>query len=74
MFKLTFFSPNITTQKKYDLIWGRKVDCAFRKKVVQIAKNIGLPQEKYEGANWLMAVMALETQKTFNPSKQNSFG
>ena len=60
--------------KKYDLIWGRKVDCAFRKKVVQIAKNIGLPQEKYEGANWLMAVMALETQKTFNPSKQNRFG
>ena len=60
--------------KKYDLIWGRKVDCAFRKKVVQIAKNIGLPQEKYEGANWLMAVMALETQKIFNPSKQNPFG
>ncbi len=60
--------------KKYDLIWGRKVDCAFRKKVVQIAKNIGLPQEKYEGANWLMAIMALETQKSFNPSKQNRFG
>jgi len=60
--------------KKYDLIWGRMVDCSFRKKVVQVAKNLGLPQKGYKGANWLMAIMALETQKSFNPSKQNRFG
>lgn len=60
--------------KKYDLIWGAKVSCEFRKKVVQIAKNLNLPQEKFEGANWLMAVMALETGRTFNPAIQNSLG
>lgn len=60
--------------KQYDLIYGRKVSCAFRKKVVLISKKLGLPQEKYEGANWLMTVMALETNKTFNPAIQNSAG
>ncbi|MFC0778037.1 hypothetical protein [Flavobacterium sp. HJSW_4] len=52
--------------KEYDLIWGSKVSCDFRHKVVEIAKNLGLPQEKYEGANWLMAVMALETINKFS--------
>ena len=50
------------------------MSCAFRKKVVLISKKLGLPQEKYEGANWLMTVMALETNKTFNPAIQNSAG
>ncbi|PZX93686.1 hypothetical protein DOS84_09770 [Flavobacterium aquariorum] len=54
--------------KDYDLIWGNKVSCDFRKKVVEISKNLGLPQEKNEGANWLMAVMALETGRTFSPT------
>ncbi|MFC7773126.1 LysM peptidoglycan-binding domain-containing protein [Flavobacterium sp. GCM10027622] len=54
--------------KDYDLIWGNKVSCDFRKKVVEVAKNLGLPQEKNEGANWLMAVMALETGRTFSPT------
>ena len=54
--------------KQYDLIWGNKVSCEFRKKVVEIAKEIGLPQEKNEGANWLMAVIALETAKKFSPT------
>lgn len=54
--------------KDYDLIWGSKVSCEFRKKVIQIAKNLGLPQENNEGANWLMAVMALETGRTFSPT------
>lgn len=54
--------------KVNDLIWGRKVSCDFRKRVVEIAKKLGLPQEKNEGANWLMAVMALETGRSFSPT------
>lgn len=53
--------------KDYDLIWGNKVSCDFRKRVVAVSKNLGLPQEKNEGANWLMAIMALETNYTFSP-------
>jgi hypothetical protein len=59
--------------KEYDLVWGKKVSCEFRKKVIQIAKNLGLPQEKNEGANWLMTIMALESAYTFNP-KIGTFG
>ncbi|MFD2907370.1 DUF4280 domain-containing protein [Flavobacterium ardleyense] len=54
--------------EKINLIWGNKVSCEFRKKVLEISKSIGLPQEKNEGANWLMAVMALETGRTFSPT------
>jgi hypothetical protein len=54
--------------KDYDLIWGNKVSCEFRKKVVQVAKNLGLPQKDNEGANWLMAVFALETGRKFDPT------
>ena len=50
----------------YDLIWGSKVSCDFRKRVVEISKSLGLPQAKNEGANWLMAVMALETGRSFS--------
>ncbi|MCX8523670.1 DUF4280 domain-containing protein [Chryseobacterium formosus] len=60
--------------QQYDLIWGEKVSCEFRKKVVQIAKNLGLPQEKNEGANRLMAVMALETIGTFDHTYDNKMG
>ncbi|MCL9805314.1 DUF4280 domain-containing protein [Flavobacterium amniphilum] len=54
--------------KVNDLIWGKKVSCDFRKRVVEISKSLGLPQEKNEGANWLMSVMALETGRTFSPT------
>lgn len=60
--------------KDYDLIWGSKVSCEFRKKVVEISKKLGLPQENNEGANWLMAVMALETIGTFDHTKHNGIG
>ena len=48
--------------KDYDLIWGNKVSCDFRKKVVEIAKRLG------KDPNLLMAGMALETGKTFSPT------
>ena len=55
-------------QEQYkDLVWGGKVSCEFRKKIVQIAKNLELPQENYEGANWLMTIIALESAYSFSP-------
>ena len=45
-----------------DLIWGEKVSCEFRKKVVEIAKRLG------KDPNLLMAGMALETGRTFSPT------
>lgn len=59
---------NVCACQNYDLIWGNKVSCEFRKKVIEISKGLGLPQAKNEGANWLMAVMALETGRTFSPT------
>lgn len=48
--------------KEYELIWGNKVSCEFRKKVVEIAKRLG------KDPNLLMAAMALETNRTFLPT------
>ncbi|EKT3967175.1 hypothetical protein NTJ12_002257 [Flavobacterium psychrophilum] len=48
--------------KDYDLIWGNKVSCDFRKKVVEISNRLG------KDPNLLMAAMALETGRTFSPT------
>lgn len=50
------------------LIWGAKVDQAFRVKVREIADRLGFDP------NWLMAVMAFETGRTFSPSQPNNAG
>ncbi|WP_395074517.1 L,D-transpeptidase [Flavobacterium sp.] len=47
--------------QQLELIWGAKVSCKFRKKVVEIAKRLG------KDPNLLMAAMALETGSTFSP-------
>lgn len=47
------------------LIWGAKVNQAFRVKVREIAKRQGAE------ANWLMAVMAFETGNSFLPYVKN---
>ena len=47
--------------KDYDLVWGSKVSCAFRRKVVEISKRLDMDP------NLLMAGMAIETQMTFSP-------
>lgn len=47
------------------LIWGQRVSEEFRAKVRQIAKSLRLDP------NWLMAVMAFETGRTFSPSVKN---
>ncbi|WP_160138247.1 L,D-transpeptidase [Chryseobacterium sp. c4a] len=55
-------SSCICKEQYKDLIWGGKVSCEFRKKVVQIAKRLG------KDPNLLMAGMALETGRTFSPT------
>lgn len=55
-------STCICKEQYKDLIWGGKVSCEFRKKVVEIAKRLG------KDPNLLMAGMALETGKTFSPT------
>ncbi|MGQ7946608.1 hypothetical protein [Flavobacterium sp. WC2509] len=54
--------------KDYDLIWGNKVSCDFRKKVIEISKDLW-PDKYKTMANGLMAVMKVETSETFSPSK-----
>lgn len=60
---------NQTCECKTDnLVWGSKVSCAFRKKIIQISKELWL--DKYlEMANGLMTVIKVETWGTFSPSK-----
>ena len=50
--------------KQYDLIWGSKVSCEFRKKVVEICKELW-PNDAMKMANGLMAVMYVETRGSF---------
>ena len=46
--------------KRNNLVWGNKVSCEFRKKVVEIAQRLG------KDPNFLMTAMALETRRTFS--------
>ncbi|WP_406755550.1 hypothetical protein [Tenacibaculum maritimum] len=48
-----------------ELVWGKKVSCEFRKRVVQISKRLECDP------NHLMTAMALETGGKFNPSIDN---
>ncbi|WP_426475814.1 peptidoglycan recognition protein family protein [Chryseobacterium balustinum] len=58
--------------KQYDLIWGGhpNVSCEFRKKVIEIAKDLW-PNNWLEMANNLMAVFAWETGETFKSDVPN---
>ena len=51
--------------KKYELVWGDKVSCAFRKKVVEICADLWGEEKKLKMANGLMAVMNVETAGSF---------
>lgn len=56
-------------QEQYkDLVWGNKVSCEFRKKVVKICAELWGESRKMEMANELMSCMALETQHSFSSS------
>ncbi|MCX6060708.1 MAG: DUF4150 domain-containing protein [Campylobacterales bacterium] len=50
------------------LVWGNKIRCNERKKVVKVANALNI------NPDWLMSVMALETNRTFDPSIDNGIG
>lgn len=56
---------SVSTPGNGKLIWGARVSEEFRAKVTSIAKGLSLDP------NWLMAVMAWETGKTFSPAARN---
>ncbi|MCT2560900.1 N-acetylmuramoyl-L-alanine amidase [Chryseobacterium herbae] len=57
--------------KQYDLIWGAKVNCDFRKKVVEISKDLWGEANKIKMANYLMAIFKWESGGTFKPDVPN---
>lgn len=59
---------SLSTPENGKLIWGARVQEAFRAKVIAIAKGISADP------NWLMAVMAFETGETFYPYVANGAG
>ncbi len=50
------------------IAWGARVSAAFKAKLIQIAKNIGIDP------NYLISAMAFETGETFSPSIRNRSG
>ncbi|MGM5631699.1 LysM peptidoglycan-binding domain-containing protein [Apibacter raozihei] len=67
-------SENSTDCVCKELIWGKKLTCEERKKVIQVCSHIWGDNQKMTKANMLMAVMHLETVGTFSPSKENGKG
>ncbi|MGP4120778.1 LysM peptidoglycan-binding domain-containing protein [Psychrobacter aquimaris] len=61
------------TCKVHNLFWSAKVSCEFRKKVIEICQDLW-PNNYLAMANNLMALMHLETEGSFDPSKVNSLG
>ena len=61
---ITTLSPECVC-KQSQLIWGAKVDCKFRKKVIEIAAQLWGESAKFDKANMLMAVFAWESGGTF---------
>ncbi|MDF2830966.1 hypothetical protein [Chryseobacterium indoltheticum] len=65
---------NCVCKEQYkDLIWGGKVSCEFRKKVVQICAELWGESRKLEMANGLMAVMKVETWGSFKAHHREGF-
>lgn len=58
----TTYKETLTESK---LIWGSKASPEFENKVIQICKELWGDDKKMEMANGLMAVMAVETGRTF---------
>jgi hypothetical protein len=47
------------------VVWGKKVSPEFKKKVIEISKRLGT------NPDYLMAIMAFETGRTFDPAQRN---
>lgn len=66
-------STCICKEQYKDLIWGGKVSCEFRKKVIQICAELWGESRKMEMANGLMAVMKVETWGSFKAHHREGF-
>lgn len=53
------------------LAWGARVSQVFRDRILWSAEALGMPAE---GASWLMACMAWESNETFAPDVRNMAG
>jgi len=56
--------------KENNFYWSDKLTCDERKKVLEVCANIWGEDKKKDKASELMAIMHLETIKTFSPSKK----
>lgn len=65
-----FLARGITPEALGDeqIAWGARVSAAFKAKLIQIAKNIGIDP------NYLISAMAFETGETFSASIRNRNG
>ncbi|UPZ17786.1 hypothetical protein [Flavobacterium humidisoli] len=61
-------SNSVITDTGLGIIWGAKVSPEFRKKVVQICKELWGEENKLKMANQLMICMNVETKGTFSAS------
>lgn len=50
---------------KITVVWGTKVSAEFKERVVKMAGNLGTK------ADYLMAIMAFETGRSFDPAQKN---
>ncbi|MCJ8497624.1 hypothetical protein MVI27_05055 [Chryseobacterium salipaludis] len=67
-------STSCICQEQYkDLVWGGKVSCEFRKKVVQICAELWGEGRKMEMANGLMAVIKVETWGSFKAHHREGY-
>ncbi|KMQ69262.1 hypothetical protein ACM39_03965 [Chryseobacterium sp. FH2] len=55
------------------MIWGDKVSCVFRKKVVEICSELWGEDNKIKIANGLMAVMKVETWGSFKAHHREGY-
>ncbi|WP_022699313.1 hypothetical protein [Euryhalocaulis caribicus] len=53
------------------LAWSARVSAGFRRAVLDITEDFGWT---FEHANWLMACMAFETGRSFDPAQKNLAG
>lgn len=65
-------TPAPATKASDKLIWGSKVTQEFKDSVRWIAEALQLPGT--DGPNWLMACMAFESGRSFNPAIKNAAG
>lgn len=66
-------STCICKEEYKDLIWGGKVSCDFRKKVVEICSDLWGESRKIKMANGLMTVMKVETWGSFKAHHREGY-